>query len=67
MPKQKCKFSCELQVKFPCFGNGRSGNEAECIICGGATFTSVANKGLVDLKKHTDTEKNKKGVRGHNS
>ena len=67
MPKRKCKFSSDLQTKFPCFRNGRNENEAECLICGGGTFVSVANKGLSDLKAHIDTEKHKKAVRGNSS
>ena len=42
MPERKCSFTDTMNVKYPGFRAGRNMWEAECMTCGGGTFTSVA-------------------------
>lgn len=64
MPKRKCKFTDELQAKYPCFRMGRERWEAECLVCQEGTYVSVANKGSLDLEAHMQSMKHKRNVLG---
>ncbi|XP_072703694.1 uncharacterized protein [Ciconia boyciana] len=64
MPKRKCKFTDELQAKYPCFRMGRERWEAECLVCQEGTYISVANKGALDLEAHVQSMKHKRNVLG---
>ncbi|XP_068779569.1 uncharacterized protein [Struthio camelus] len=67
MPKRKCKFTEELQAKYPCFRVGRERWEAECLVCQEGTYVSVANKGSLDLEAHVQSMKHKRNVLGGGS
>ncbi|XP_062449000.1 uncharacterized protein LOC134149786 isoform X2 [Rhea pennata] len=62
MPKRKCKFTEELQAKYPCFRVGRERWEAECLVCQQGTYVSVANKGSLDLEAHVQSMKHKRNM-----
>ncbi|XP_032854311.1 uncharacterized protein LOC116963019 [Tyto alba] len=62
MPKRKCKFTDELQAKYPCFRVGRERWEAECLVCQEGTYVSVANKGSLDLEAHIQSMKHKRNM-----
>ena len=63
MPKEKSKFTEELQQKYPSFRKGLDEFEAECITCGYGTFVSVVNKGKLSLDMHVNGSKHKNAVR----
>ncbi|GAB0202178.1 hypothetical protein GRJ2_002683400 [Grus japonensis] len=67
MPKRKCKFTDELQAKYPCFRVGRERWEAECLVCQEGTYVSVANKGSLDLEAHVQSMKHQKNLMGDGS
>jgi hypothetical protein len=60
MSKRKCKFSSELETKFPFFKAGRNEYKGECTFC--KSFVSVANKGSYDLEAHVNSAKHKKQI-----
>ncbi|XP_063174701.1 uncharacterized protein LOC134507756 [Chroicocephalus ridibundus] len=64
MPKRKCKFTEELQAKYPCFRLGRERWEVECLVCQEGTYVSVANKDSLDLDAHVQSVKHKRNVLG---
>lgn len=64
VPKRKCKFTDELQAKYPCFRVGRERWEAECLVCQEGTYVSVAHKGSLDLEVHVQPMKHKRNVLG---
>lgn len=67
MPKRKCKFTDDLQRKFPCFRLGRDPCEAECMTCKAGTYVSVSNKGASDLEAHISSAKHKIAAKGESS
>jgi len=67
MPKRRCKFTDELQSKYPCFRAGRVEWEAECMTCTPGTYISIANKGSGDLEIHMNSEKHFRNFRGETS
>ena len=62
--KRKCKFTDEMQSKYPCFKKGRNEWEAECLVCKPGTYISASYKGAADLKSHLVSSKHSKAVRG---
>ncbi|KAM6225612.1 uncharacterized protein M6G45_017781 [Spheniscus humboldti] len=64
VPKRKCKFTDELQAKYPCFRVGRERWEAECLVCQEGTYVSVARKGSLDLEANVQSMEHKRNVLG---
>ena len=58
--KRKCKFSDHMKTKYPCFNDGRTENEAKCLVCD--SYVSVVNKGSTDLERHVASEKHRNMV-----
>ena len=54
MPKGKCRFTPELERKYPSFKKGRYAYEAECKVCLPGTFVSVLHKSSCDLEAHLE-------------
>ena len=63
MAKRKCKFTDEMQAKYPFFNKGRNEWEAECLVCKPRTYISVSYKGAADLKSHLISSKHSKAIR----
>ena len=67
MPKGKCRFTPELERKYPSFKKGRYEYEAECKVCLPGTFVSVLHKSSCDLEAHLETLKHKEALKGGSS
>uniref|UniRef100_A0A8C4S9U8 HAT C-terminal dimerisation domain-containing protein n=1 Tax=Erpetoichthys calabaricus TaxID=27687 RepID=A0A8C4S9U8_ERPCA len=63
--KRKCKFSDHHKTKYLCFEAGRNETEAKCMVFD--SYVSVANKGMLDLQRHIESERHRKMVRTYDS
>jgi len=65
--KKKSNFTDELKNKYSCSWNCLYELKTECFVFKPGRYTSVANKGALDLRANAECEKNKKAVKGETS
>lgn len=58
MPKWKCSFNQDLEIRFRLFKGGKSDSEVTCLTC--ESSISIASRGVTDIKENQKTAKNKK-------